>query len=482
MPDPGISTGAGLQRSPGQPLDAATRDFFEPRFGHDFSAVRVHADASAARSARDLNAYAYTVGHDIVFAEGRFAPRTPEGRRLIAHELAHVVQQAGVGSEPKLMKKGFESTVSICHRVLESRKFEVASGGVRAVLLVKELDRSIPNCRDFDFGVTLTRSEDWWPDAEIGTCEAKTGGARSFSFGNLEAGTYYLTFWRTFDHPYCCLEGDLLVFDEAISSDSPGCTRNEQLSAMEIVHGALDLAGFIPVLGAIPDGVNAAIYVAEGDWEAAGLSAVAMVPAWGDGVKLGTMAGKSAIKISEKAAVRLGEEGIAKGLKEVKAVSKAEKAATETTEGITKAAAEAEGGLGKEAARVEKREARQAAEAEKPTTREAEKADDKGGRKKEEKKQRTCATDFPAVRTCDSLPVGYLYPSIGAALTALKALTGEKNLRLEKTETAFKGPCPGQGTHTKVRRDGGYVATIVCCPCCKHTSAGPVIITRCRIV
>jgi hypothetical protein len=81
--------------SPGHPLDAATRSFFEPRFGHDFSQVRVHDGQQAERSARDVNAHAYTVGHNIVFGTGQFSPGTEEGRRLMAHELTHVVQQSG---------------------------------------------------------------------------------------------------------------------------------------------------------------------------------------------------------------------------------------------------------------------------------------------------------------------------------------------------------------------------------------------------
>lgn len=80
-------------RSPGQPLDAQTRSFFEPRFGHDFSKVRVHADARAAHSARAVNARAYTVARDVVFDSGQHAPQTSEGQRLLAHELTHVVQQ-----------------------------------------------------------------------------------------------------------------------------------------------------------------------------------------------------------------------------------------------------------------------------------------------------------------------------------------------------------------------------------------------------
>jgi hypothetical protein len=80
--------------SSGQPLDGSTRAFMEPRFGHDFSQVRVHTDGKAADSARAVHAHAYTVGHNVVFAANEFAPATDRGRELLAHELAHVVQQS----------------------------------------------------------------------------------------------------------------------------------------------------------------------------------------------------------------------------------------------------------------------------------------------------------------------------------------------------------------------------------------------------
>lgn len=78
--------------SPGQPLDEVTRSFMESRLGHDFSRVRVHADARANESARAVNAAAFTAGSDIVFGSGTYSPQTPRGRRLITHELVHVVQ------------------------------------------------------------------------------------------------------------------------------------------------------------------------------------------------------------------------------------------------------------------------------------------------------------------------------------------------------------------------------------------------------
>jgi hypothetical protein len=80
--------------SPGQPLDVATRAFFEQRFDHDFSKVRVHHDTKAAESAMAVSALAYTVGQDIVFNAKHYAPATVAGRRLMAHELAHVIQQS----------------------------------------------------------------------------------------------------------------------------------------------------------------------------------------------------------------------------------------------------------------------------------------------------------------------------------------------------------------------------------------------------
>ena len=83
----------------GRPLDPALQQDMGQRFGHDFSRVRVHTGTAAQQSARDVNAHAYTVGHNIVFATQQFAPSTYKGRRLIAHELTHVVQQSGtVGS------------------------------------------------------------------------------------------------------------------------------------------------------------------------------------------------------------------------------------------------------------------------------------------------------------------------------------------------------------------------------------------------
>ena len=94
----------------GEPLDAATRSFMEPRFGYDFGQVRVHTDAAAAKSAREVSALAFTVGNHIAFAGGQYRPGSAGGSRLLAHELAHVVQQGG--AEPQGEQHGQSPTVS----------------------------------------------------------------------------------------------------------------------------------------------------------------------------------------------------------------------------------------------------------------------------------------------------------------------------------------------------------------------------------
>ncbi len=91
--NPDIESHIQSVKGAGQPLSASERTFFEPRFGADFSNVRVHNDTRAADVAQSVNARAFTIGHDVVFGAGQYSPGTCEGRRLLAHELTHVRQQ-----------------------------------------------------------------------------------------------------------------------------------------------------------------------------------------------------------------------------------------------------------------------------------------------------------------------------------------------------------------------------------------------------
>jgi len=99
VPDVPSSVHQTLQ-APGQSLDNPVRAQLEPRFNRDFSKVKIHTDPAAARSAEDVNAAAYTVGSNVVFGAGKYSPNTDSGRALLAHELAHVVQQDGAAYDP----------------------------------------------------------------------------------------------------------------------------------------------------------------------------------------------------------------------------------------------------------------------------------------------------------------------------------------------------------------------------------------------
>jgi len=106
-------------RDGGQPLSESERDFFEPRFGQDFSQVRVHADRQANESAQSVNALAYTIGQHIVLGIGRYEPGTDKGRSLLAHELVHVVQQRRHGPR-------FGASQGQSRDIIDSRETKVA--------------------------------------------------------------------------------------------------------------------------------------------------------------------------------------------------------------------------------------------------------------------------------------------------------------------------------------------------------------------
>ena len=106
-----LPSALGVGTSTGQPLPRRLRRDMEPRFGADFSAVRVHTGDAAARASRRLNAAAFTVGHEVFFGRGRFQPDSAPGRSLIAHELAHTVQQGGAAQAATAQRSVDAATV-----------------------------------------------------------------------------------------------------------------------------------------------------------------------------------------------------------------------------------------------------------------------------------------------------------------------------------------------------------------------------------
>ncbi|MEQ1903081.1 MAG: DUF4157 domain-containing protein [Pirellulaceae bacterium] len=115
--------------SSGRPLDAATRAFFESRFAHDFSGVRVHNDKNAAESAHAINALAYTVGKNVVFGAGQYAPTKESGRRLLAHELSHVVQQNGLMNHSSRETLKVSGRSNVFEREADAMADTVMNGG-----------------------------------------------------------------------------------------------------------------------------------------------------------------------------------------------------------------------------------------------------------------------------------------------------------------------------------------------------------------
>ncbi|HJP92672.1 MAG TPA: DUF4157 domain-containing protein [Pyrinomonadaceae bacterium] len=165
-------------RSPGESLDSTTRESMEPRFGYDFSHVRVHTDPRAAASARAVGALAYTVGSHLVFDHGEYAPQTVAGRQLLAHELTHSVQQSTVSQAeaptpylrllPSVSSESVASSVQIGRPVSQAETeadhvshnfdsgFSVTSSiGPGHVLQRQAATRPAQTSRPEDFGITL---------------------------------------------------------------------------------------------------------------------------------------------------------------------------------------------------------------------------------------------------------------------------------------------------------------------------------------
>ena len=177
-------------RSPGQPLESGIRDRMESRFGHDFSHVRIHNDERAGESARAIRSLAYTVGRDIAFAEGQFRPETPSGRRLLAHELTHVVQQGGAATppspHPRLAQDSAGSTAEeearrVATEVDAPNHAEVGPFAVRHQVQTATLHRASPHAVALTTRLGRTRRTgiQFWPtnvsDTVVGPVSAAGG-------------------------------------------------------------------------------------------------------------------------------------------------------------------------------------------------------------------------------------------------------------------------------------------------------------------
>jgi hypothetical protein len=182
--DTGLASYVNSLSSSGQALSKSSRQFFEPRFGQDFSNVRVHTDSTAAKSAKSINALAYTTGNNIVFNEGQYALGSQSGQRLMAHELTHVVQQGGI-SNAKIQK--FESA--------EHVEIGDATGqSVSGYILLDSHNRDLPN--------RTSPIAQWAPTMQAlfngGNTEQKRFLKQGLTYGEVLALSGDL--FETFDH------------------------------------------------------------------------------------------------------------------------------------------------------------------------------------------------------------------------------------------------------------------------------------------
>jgi len=405
-------------QSPGRTLDPGMRTFFEHRLGHDFSKVRIHDDAKAKQSAMGMNALAYTIGKNIIFGEGRYAPETRNGLQLLSHELTHVMQQeqsaephsilmnTDLNNEPETGAYGFtpnssitaNRSISLAHTI----QFQEQKGISQAVLPQVQ---TIPDKSSGKIRVLIDRIglAEITPANGEGTCIVKCGtndkgnieieivvlqstqvalshdifkryptatikvtkvsfprgspiltnpearGSAGGSAPQPRVSTHQLSASRGRSRIPLTNEATLRPVDTSVSPPvSSASTTGIWDSIGEWVHGALDVAGLIPVYGEIADGINAAIYLAEGRYVEATISAAAMIPIIGDVGKGGKWAVKGVKELAEttaeKGATRLAESAATRGIKKTEEalVERASKEAAEAaTEKGSKEAAEA---------------------------------------------------------------------------------------------------------------------------------------------
>ena len=193
---PDVESGIKSLGGGGRPLADSLRAFFEPRFGHDFGHVRIHTGCEAAQLARAVNARAFTVGRDVVFGAGEYAPETTAGKRLLAHELTHVLQQAGGAAQRELRVEpeqqraaGASGDRAVLHG--PSRRSPAAKvGSLLAPRRIQRLTIHTPGAglglrafADDDSFITITPSATYW-----------VSGARSatVSFGAGQEATLTL--------------------------------------------------------------------------------------------------------------------------------------------------------------------------------------------------------------------------------------------------------------------------------------------------
>jgi pyrrolidone-carboxylate peptidase len=238
--------------SGGRPLDASTRAFMEPRFGHDFARVRVHTDARAAQSAGAVNARAYTVGSDIVFGGGAYAPHSESGRSLLAHELAHTLQQSGGAP----LRRRWDKAPDNCQAQPEGR-------WIKTITVDQKTDQNVTLAwsdgkSDEPFPCSTGKGHCCAEDgSEAAACHAGNSSVDGSNCTQMSTGSGFpvqnrdldhggIAFWTEFVpargialHKYAPVDGSPL---------SHGCVRLSESNALRIFCGAKQFQTMVKVV------------------------------------------------------------------------------------------------------------------------------------------------------------------------------------------------------------------------------------------
>ena len=204
LPDPGAGFEAGAevegqlhaQKGAGSPLPAEVRDFMEPRFDADFSAVRVHSDGASAQLNRQVSAQAFTHNQDIYMGEGKYSPSSEDGKRLLAHELTHVVQQGGAQiarrpetaaqAGPAALQMDGSGTVMLQRKAILTSE-EIIAGLEQVDTIKKYLVKKGPEKEDTE-SLLDESLETAWASEKSGEYETALGQEKSLREGKMRQG------------------------------------------------------------------------------------------------------------------------------------------------------------------------------------------------------------------------------------------------------------------------------------------------------
>ena len=319
-----VSTKINQSKGGGRPLAKNTRGFMESGFGSDFSNIRVHTDSNAVNLNRELNAQAFTVGNDIYFNEGKYQPNSHSGKHLLAHELTHTIQQRDMKSAIQREAIPLQSAHPTCDssnpiRINRERHFELGTVAPPASNCT-----FTPNFHIEGSSVHITASAVNPPQGDwritVFSClqrfAARADCDRVYGESNSASGSisnsllfhYDPTLWANRKIYIRIRNGSQHSIPNVSLSLRP--VQSDTIST--ILHSALDALGLIPVLGIVPDTVNAGYYLIEGDFLGAGISAAAMVPIFG----IGAGVTRLGVRVTAESVERLGRDGVERAVRE----------------------------------------------------------------------------------------------------------------------------------------------------------------------